>query len=113
MFLAAALLVAILWLPNAVGWTLVAIAFVVEIGEVVYWVRWNKRRDVAHTGGEALPGRTAIVVLDCRPDGQVKFDGELWQATCPEGADRDQKVVVESVDGLTLTVHPSGPGSST
>ena len=42
----------------------------------------------------------------CRPYGQVRLDGELWRALCADGADPDDHVVIEAVEGLTLVVVP-------
>lgn len=49
-------------------------------------------------------GRRATVITPCRPRGQVKLDGEIWEALCPEGADPGEAVTVESLERLTLTV---------
>ena len=43
----------------------------------------------------------------CRPEGQVRIKGELWQARCEAGADVGDTVRVERLDGLTLVVSPS------
>jgi membrane-bound serine protease (ClpP class) len=61
-------------------------------------------------GIETIVGRTAVVVLPCYPDGQVKLDGELWQARCEAGAGTGAGVVVREVDGLTLVVEPPPAG---
>jgi membrane protein implicated in regulation of membrane protease activity len=46
-----------------------------------------------------------VVVADCRPTGRVRVHGEVWRATCPEGASAGDQVVVERVEGdLTLLV---------
>jgi membrane protein implicated in regulation of membrane protease activity len=46
------------------------------------------------------------VVADCRPTGRVRVHGEVWRATCPEGASAGDQVVVERVEGdLTLLVR--------
>jgi membrane protein implicated in regulation of membrane protease activity len=105
--LAVALLVAVLWLPNAVGWTLVGLAFLFEIGEIAFWVRWNKRREIAHTGGEALPGRTAIVVLACRPDGQVSSTGSSGRRPA-----RGRRSGPEGGRRVRQRAHPGHPAGS-
>ena len=45
------------------------------------------------------------MLTPCRPEGQVRLHGEIWTARCEEGAAPDDKVVVERVDGLTVTVR--------
>jgi membrane protein implicated in regulation of membrane protease activity len=99
-----AVLLAVFWLPDEIGWVVVGVAARLELGESYFWYRWSQRRR-AHTGGEAMIGRKATAIGACRPRGQVKLDGEIWQAICPEGADPGETVTIESLDGLTLTVR--------
>jgi membrane-bound ClpP family serine protease len=42
------------------------------------------RRSRPQTGAEAMIGMPAEVVSTCRPTGQVRANGELWEATCAE-----------------------------
>lgn len=98
-----AVLLAVLWLPEPLGWVVVGIAALLEIGESYFWYRWSQRRR-PRTGGETMIGRRATVITPCRPRGQVKLDGEIWEALCPEGADPGESVTVESLERLTLTV---------
>ena len=79
----------------------------VEVVEVALLWRYSRRRSV-QVGVGALVGRQAAVVVPCRPRGQVRVHGELWQAHCADGADRGDVVVVRAVDtdGLTLVVEP-------
>jgi membrane-bound ClpP family serine protease len=71
------------------------------------------RRLAVRTGPQTLVGRLATVRSVPAPLGQVQIDGALWRARL---WDLDQggqpvaeggAVVVESVDGLTLTVRPA------
>jgi membrane-bound serine protease (ClpP class) len=104
LLLAIAIFVAIVWLPNAWGVALVAAAGLFELAEAGFFIWYSKRRKTV-TGAEALPGQRGIVVATCRPDGQVRVDGELWQARCEEGADVGDEVVVEGLGpNLTLVV---------
>ena len=105
MLFALAVVANILWLDGPIGWAVLGIAAVVELGETAFWVDWNRRRR-AQVGAETLVGASAVVVTACRPDGQVRLRGELWQAHCNAGADPGADVVVEAVDGLTLAVRP-------
>jgi membrane protein implicated in regulation of membrane protease activity len=65
------------------------------------------------SGRRALVGRVATVRSVPAPIGQVQIDGALWRARLwdlqEEGAPvaEGSAVVVESVDGLTLTVRPA------
>ncbi len=100
-----AVVAAILWVPGPWGIALIVAGGAIEIGEAFVWWHWSRRRRAA-VGVEALVGRRAVVILACRPDGQVRFDGELWRARCAAGADPDDRVVIEAVEGLTLVVVP-------
>ena len=82
----------------------IALGLTIELGEAAFWVWLSKKRKPT-TGVEALAGAEGIVVTECRPSGRVRVAGEIWRATCPEGADVGEKVVVERVEGdLTLLV---------
>ena len=105
MLFALAVVANVLWLDGAVGWAVLGIAAVLEIGETAFWVYWNRRRQV-QVGAETLVGAAAVVVTSCRPAGQVRVQGEIWQAHCEAGADPGTDVVVEAIDGLRLAVRP-------
>ena len=91
-------------LPPVWDAPVVAAAAVIEIGETFFWVRLSGRARVK-MGPETLVGETAEVVTPCRPSGQVKLQGELWQARCDEGADVGERVRVRALEGLTLVVE--------
>jgi len=76
-----------------------------EIGEVI-WGRRLARRWRPKTGVETLVGQTADVVVECRPRGQVRVHGELWEADCADGAAVGATVRIVGRDELTLTVVP-------
>lgn len=101
-------LVLLLVLPSS--WNLVAfgICLVLFLGELAFWNRTVRRNRVA-AGAETLIGRTGTVVSDCRPDGQVRLDGEIWHARCTNGADRGDAIVVTGREGLMLLVTTSTP----
>jgi membrane protein implicated in regulation of membrane protease activity len=98
-----AVIAAILWVDSPWSWVLIGVAAVVEVGESFAWLAWSRRRR-AKVGAEALIGKEAIVVMPCRPEGQVRLQGEIWSARCEEGADVDERVRVRSLDGITLIV---------
>jgi len=70
-------------------------------------------RLAVRSGSRTLVGRVATVRSLPAPVGQVQLDGVLWRARLwnleEEGAPvaEGSAVVVESVDGLTLTVRPA------
>jgi membrane-bound serine protease (ClpP class) len=70
------------------------------------------RRVAVRSGPRALVGRVAIVRSVPAPVGRVQLDGALWRARLwdfEEGVPvaEGSAVVVESLDGLTLTVRPA------
>jgi membrane-bound serine protease (ClpP class) len=70
------------------------------------------RRLTVRSGSRALVGRVGTVRRAPAPLGQVQLDGALWRARL-WGLEGDvpvtegSPVVVERVDGLTLTVRPA------
>jgi membrane protein implicated in regulation of membrane protease activity len=46
------------------------------------------------------------VVRALTPRGQVKLDGEVWEARGPAGIAPGEEVVVIAVEGLVLDVEP-------
>lgn len=109
LLLVLALIAAVFWLSPPWSYLAVIAAGVWEVVEVTIFVWYSKRRR-ARTGAEALPGLRGTVVEACRPTGQIRVIGELWRATCEEGADPGDTVVVESLGAnLTLIVKRDSP----
>lgn len=83
----------------------------VEVVEVTWGLRlarkWRPRM-----GPETMIGMRAEVVTPCRPTGQVRMNGELWEATCATGLDIGETAIVKRMDGLTLTVEPAPAAES-
>jgi membrane protein implicated in regulation of membrane protease activity len=98
-----AVILAFLFLPWP--WNLLAIVggLAVETVEITWGLRLA-RRWRPKTGAEAMIGEKAEVVAACRPVGNVRVRGELWQARCDEGADAGERVRIERLEGLTLVV---------
>jgi membrane protein implicated in regulation of membrane protease activity len=107
--LVVAVIVGFLFLDEPWRWIVIAVAALIEIAEVLFWLGWNRRRH-ATVGLETFVGREAIVVSPCLPAGQVRLDGEIWAAVCAAGAQEGERVVVEAIDRLTLTVRPADSG---
>jgi membrane-bound serine protease (ClpP class) len=106
-----AIALAIFVLPSPWGLVAIIVAAVVDIAETGIFLWWSKRKGAAKVGVEALVGREGIVLSDLGPSdlglrGQVKVDGEIWQARCDAGCDSGSRIVVREVDGLTLVVDP-------
>jgi membrane-bound ClpP family serine protease len=66
-------------------------------------------RRPARTGGEGIVGHVGVVRHVLEPVGQVFVDGALWRARPaweePEGLREGDPVVVEQINGLTLSVR--------
>ena len=100
----AAVVLAFTVIPSPWGAVAVAAALTIDVVETAVFVRWSKRRRVA-VGAEALLGRTAVVVQPLTPRGQVKLDGEIWEARASYAFVPGDEVVVTRVDGLVLEVE--------
>ena len=85
------------------NWVAIALGAAVEIGETYFWWWLSHRRSPA-VGVETLVGAPGTVTVPCRPEGQVRVRGELWQARCEAGADRGDVVEIAAVHGLMLIV---------
>ena len=101
-----AIVLALTVLPSPWGGVAIVAAFAIDAEEAAFFVRWSKQRH-ATVGVETLIGRRAIVVRSLTPRGQVKLDGEVWEARGPEGLSPGTEVVVTHVDGLVLDVEPA------
>jgi membrane-bound serine protease (ClpP class) len=101
--LTVAVILALLVFPWPWNVAAVLVGLAIEAGELAWGFRLA-RRWRPQTGAEAMIGKAAEVVRPCRPAGQVRVDGELWEAYCAEGADAGETVTVERLDGLTLVV---------
>jgi membrane-bound serine protease (ClpP class) len=84
---------------------LVVAAAVLEVAETMFWIRFSRRRRI-QVGAETLIGAEGVVTETCRPLGQVRLAGELWQARCEAGADPGERVRVVGRTDLTLLVEP-------
>jgi membrane-bound serine protease (ClpP class) len=106
--LVAAIVAAFLFVSSPWGIVLVAVAAVLELAETAFWIRFSRRRHV-QVGAETLAGAVAVVTEPCRPLGQIRLAGELWQARCDAGADKGDHVRVVGRSGLVLAVEPLDP----
>jgi membrane-bound serine protease (ClpP class) len=87
-------------------WNLIgfAVSLVLFFGELGLWNRTVRGRQKV-VGAETLIGAQATVIEPCRPDGQVRIGGEIWEARCAAGADPGDAVRVVGREGLTLLVE--------
>jgi membrane protein implicated in regulation of membrane protease activity len=106
----AAVLLALLVVPAPWGVILVVGAISWEVLEKAFWFHRTKRFPVA-VGPEAMIGQPGVVLADCRPDGKVRLSSERWNATCSDGANVGEPVIVVAVERLTLIVSSTRPGT--
>jgi membrane protein implicated in regulation of membrane protease activity len=99
-----AILLAVFFAPWPWNLLVVLAGLAIEMVELTWGLRLA-RRWRPQTGAEAMIGQTAEVVAPCRPNGQVRVQGELWEARCPEGAGIGDSVRIEAIEGLTLVVR--------
>lgn len=101
-FLAVALLLLLSSPWNVIAFLVVLPLWVLEL------FGWNRkvRKQPKAVDAETLIGREAVVSEPCRPRGQVRLDGEIWEARCDAGADRGQRVRIVGRERLTLVVEP-------
>ena len=104
MLLILTLVLAFLYLTWPWNATAIAAAAAWEVSEAVFSIRYS-RRGRARVGVETLVGETASVITPLTPDGQVKVDGEIWDAHAAAGARAGDPVTVTAVHGLTLEVE--------
>jgi membrane-bound serine protease (ClpP class) len=80
------------------------------LGGSLLWVvgkAVQTRHRAVHTGSEELLGAQGVVRSPLDPLGHVFVQGALWRAHSDRRLEPGERVVVESVDGLTLTVSPA------
>ena len=105
MLLVGAIVLAVFVLPPGLGALAIALGIAVEVGELVFWIRFLRRYRV-RTGAEGLIGARAEVVQALDPRGRVRLRGETWHARASRRAGVGGRVRVTGVDGLTLEVEP-------
>jgi membrane-bound serine protease (ClpP class) len=105
-----ALALALFVLPSPWNVAVVAGAAIWELATALGGLWWSQRHE-AKVGMEALMGREVQVRRACRPLGEVRVRGEIWQARCEQGADAGDSVRIVGLDGLTLLVEPVPPSA--
>jgi membrane-bound serine protease (ClpP class) len=100
-------IVLVLVLPSPWNWIAFVVLVPLWIVELLGWNRTVKHRRKV-VGAETLIDRDAVVISPCRPLGQVRLDGEIWEARCEAGATVGDTVRITGRDGLTLVVEPVG-----
>jgi membrane protein implicated in regulation of membrane protease activity len=102
--------VAFILLDSPLGVALLVAGVLIEIGELVFWVRFLRRYRV-RTGREGLIGMRGEVLEEFSPEGRgrVRVRGEIWRAELAPGGHRPapgEEIRVRGVEGLRLRVEP-------
>jgi membrane-bound serine protease (ClpP class) len=98
------LVLALIFLPSPWDLVLIACAAVLEVGLWVGGVRYSRHRR-AQVGVHTLVGTVGEALSPLAPTGQVKVDGEIWEARSSAEILPGEPVRVTAVDGLTLEVE--------
>lgn len=94
-------------------WSLAVPAFaaVAMISAVMFVPALRALRLPPKTGVEGMIGGAARVVEPLRPQGVVRYGGELWQAVADEPLDPGIWVRIVAVSGMTLEVRADRGGN--
>jgi membrane-bound serine protease (ClpP class) len=92
-------------LPDPWRVVVLAVAALVEVGEVFFWIRFLRRYRVT-TGAEGLIGEPVEVIEACDPVGRVRVRGEIWHARSEVPIGVGERAGVSAVDGLTVVLDP-------
>ena len=106
MLLLISILLAVFVLPSPWGLVAVAVGAILEIVETGIFVWWSKRMR-ARVGVDSMVGKKGVAVGELWPEGQVRVNGEIWNARCDGGCDAGTPIVVRGIEGLTLEVEPA------
>lgn len=100
MWLVAAIVIALFFLPLKWDLVIVLIGAGIEISQSGFWFWWTHRAKPV-VGAEAMIGRRGVVVHG----GWVRVQGELWKSRGADRAREGDSVRVTGIDGLTLIVE--------
>ena len=86
------------------GATLIIVALIVS---VIFYIGVKAQFNRIKTGKEALIGAKGIATSDLKPKGEVRVQGEFWEATAKDDAiATGQPVEVVGMEGMFLVVKP-------
>jgi len=98
-------------LPRIYIGSIAAAASVVILGLLFFVVRMRRRPVVS--GLEHMLGRTAVALADFDSKGPVRIEGERWSAVTRVPVRKGDHVIVDSIDGLVLSVTPQAASGKT
>ena len=89
-------------------WTALAVS--IPVGVITAFlmsIALRARRNKVVTGIQGLIGETGVSRTPLVPEGKVFVHGELWNAVCSTSVPAGTPVVIQSIDGLQLSVTPT------
>jgi membrane-bound serine protease (ClpP class) len=98
------LVLALLFLPLPWSLVVIVVAALLEGSLWFFGVRYSRRRR-AQVGVQTMIGAYGEALSTLSPGGQVKVDGEIWDARAAAAVRAGDSVRVTAVDGLTLEVE--------
>jgi membrane-bound serine protease (ClpP class) len=98
------LILALVFLPLPWALLVIALTAVLELCLWFFGVRYSRRRR-ARVGVQTLIGTVGEAITSLTPDGQVKVDGEIWNAHGAPEIRAGDAVRVTAVKGLMLEVE--------
>jgi len=87
-----------------------ALALSVPLGVITVFlmtIALRARANKVVTGAEGLVGAVAVAQTALAPSGKVLVHGEMWNAVASASVSAGDKVVVQKVNGLELSVEPT------
>jgi len=91
------------------------VGFAVDTGLLLLWMisyLVRLRRRGAVTGRESMLGSTAVAMDSFAGAGRVWLQGAPWAAVSKVPIEKDQRVAVTAIDGLTLKVEPANDAAA-
>jgi membrane-bound serine protease (ClpP class) len=84
------------------------IPFVIALAILSFFLMGNvllALRQKPKTGNEAMVGKDARAITDINLEGKVTLRGEIWTAQANEKINKNEKVIIEKINGLILLVR--------
>lgn len=103
MLLILAIVLALIFLPWPWSLAVIVAVAIFELSLMTFGIRYTRRRRAA-VGVETLVGETAEAITALTPNGQVRLNGEIWEAHSSRVHASGETVRVRAVNGLTLEV---------
>jgi membrane protein implicated in regulation of membrane protease activity len=98
------LIFALIFLPAPWAEVMIGIAAIVEVSLWIFGVRYSRGRR-AQVGVQTMIGSLGEAITALTPRGQVKVEGEIWEAKAADAVRAGDTVRIKGVHGLTLDVE--------